>query len=99
MAADAKNIIGGLCTVDPHRRLGYIKERDLGGAALVKAHPFFKSIDWDALYNRKMKGPIIPRVRCPTDSSNFTDYDAPPSHNSVYTKEMQQKYDHEFKDF
>ena len=99
LSADAKDIIGALCTVDPAHRLGNISQGNLQGAATVKAHPFFKSIDWDALYNRKMKGPIIPKVKSPTDSSNFTDYDAPSSQCSAYTKDMQHKYDHEFKDF
>ncbi|KAL9130150.1 MAG: hypothetical protein Q9217_001585 [Psora testacea] len=99
LSQEAKDVIGALCTANPSQRLGNIKQGDLQGAALVKAHPFFKSIDWDALYHRKMKGPIIPRVKGPTDSSNFTDYDAPSSQCSAYTKDMQQKYDHEFKDF
>lgn len=99
LSPDAKDIIGALCTVDPSQRLGNIKQGDLTNSRLVKAHPFFKSIDWDALYHRKMKGPIIPKVKSATDSSNFNDYDAPSSHCSAYTKDMQAKYDHEFKDF
>ena len=99
MSPDAKSVIGGLCTVTPTQRLGYIQQGEVKGAALVKAHPFFKSIDWDALYNRKMKGPILPKVKSPTDSSNFSDYDAPSSQCSAYTKDLQAKYDHEFKDF
>ena len=99
MSPDAKSLIGGLCTVSPSQRLGYIKRGDLAGAALVKAHPFFASIDWDALYQRKMQGPIVPTLRCPTDSSNFGEYDAPSSQCSAYTKDLQSKYDHEFKDF
>ena len=99
MSAEAKSIIGGLCTVTATNRLGYIQQGDLKGAAVVKAHPFFKSINWDDLYNRKMKGPIVPTVKCPTDSSNFTDYDAPSSQCATYTKDLQAKFDHEFRDF
>ncbi|KAG8525799.1 uncharacterized protein KY384_000559 [Bacidia gigantensis] len=96
---DAKAIISGLCTVNPSQRLGYIQQGELNGAELVKAHPFFKSIDWHALYHRKEKGPIIPKLKGVTDSSNFNDYDAPSTQNSIYSRDMQQKYDHEFKDF
>ena len=99
LSPDAKDLIGALCTVNPSQRLGNISQGDLHNSTLVKRHPFFKTIDWDALYHRKMKGPIIPRVKCPTDASNFSDYDAPSSHCSAYTKDMQQKYDQEFKDF
>ena len=99
LSASAKDLIGALCTVNPSQRLGNISQGDKHNSSVVKAHPFFKSVDWDALYHRKIKGPIIPKVRSPTDSSNFTDYDAPSSHCSAYTREMQQKYDHEFKDF
>ncbi|KAL9103192.1 MAG: hypothetical protein Q9163_001758 [Psora crenata] len=99
LSQEAKELIGALCTINPSQRLGNIKQGDLQGAALVKAQPFFKTTDWDALYHRKMKGPIVPRVKGPTDASNFTDYDAPPNHCNAYTKDMQQKYDHEFKDF
>ncbi|KAL9633987.1 MAG: hypothetical protein Q9164_004362 [Protoblastenia rupestris] len=99
LSHEAKDVIGALCTLNPSQRLGNIRQGDLQGAALVKVHPFFQKIDWDALYNRKMKGPIIPRLKGPTDASNFTDYDAPSSQCTPYTKDMQQKYDHEFKDF
>lgn len=82
MSPDARDIIAGLCTVDPAKRLGNIK----GAAGTVKAHPFFKNIDWDALYHRKMKGPIVPSLRGPDDTRNFDEYDAEPAHRDTYTK-------------
>ena len=99
MGADAKDIVGQLCTVNPSQRLGNISSGGVEGTALVKAHPFFRAIDWDALYHRKMKGPIVPRVKHPTDSSNFDHYDPPSESKSEYTRDMASKYDHEFKDF
>ncbi|KAL8694112.1 MAG: hypothetical protein Q9218_001165 [Villophora microphyllina] len=92
---NARDLISGLCTVNPTHRLGNLT----GGVGRVKSHPFFASIDWEALYYRKQKGPIIPNLRHPADTSNFDDYDAAPEQKSVYTKEMASKYDHEFKDF
>lgn len=95
MSSDARSLIGGLCTVNPSNRLGNIT----GGADRVKSHPFFKGIDWEALYYRQMKGPIIPEIRHPADASNFDDYDPAPESKSVYTSAMAAQYDKEFKDF
>ncbi|KAL8843354.1 MAG: hypothetical protein Q9170_000212 [Blastenia crenularia] len=95
MDPDARSLISGLCAVNPTQRLGNLS----GGVDRVKSHPFFATIDWDALYYRKMKGPIIPKLRHAADASNFDDYDQPPEQRSVYTKEMSSKYDSEFKEF
>ncbi|MCJ1466860.1 serine/threonine protein kinase, AGC [Pseudocyphellaria aurata] len=95
MSPDARDLIGGLCTVNPSHRLGNIS----GGSAAIKSHSFFKAIDWDALYRRDMKGPIVPELKHAADASNFDDYDAAPESSSTYTKDLMHKYDHEFKDF
>ena len=95
VSSEAKDLICGLCTVNPSNRLGNIS----GGTDRVKSHPFFKGIDWDALYYRQMKGPIIPEIRHPADASNFDQYDPAPEPKSTYTPEMASKYDKEFKDF
>ena len=95
MSPDARDLIGGLCTVNPSHRLGNIS----GGSAAIKSHAFFKSINWNSLYKREMKGPIIPELKHAADASNFDDYDAAPESSSNYTKDMFHKYDHEFKDF
>ncbi|KAL2043949.1 hypothetical protein N7G274_003469 [Stereocaulon virgatum] len=99
VSSDARDLISGLCTVNPSQRLGNIAKGGSSGTACVKSHPFFKTIDWDALYQRKSKGPIIPKVRHPADASNFDHYDPPSESKSEYTKDMASKYDHEFKDF
>ncbi|KAI4104061.1 MAG: hypothetical protein L6R37_003467 [Teloschistes peruensis] len=92
---NARDLISGLCVVNPTHRLGNLP----GGVDRVKSHPFFASVDWEALYYRRQKGPIIPTLRHAADASNFDDYGAAPEHKSVYTKEMASKYDSEFKDF
>ena len=99
MSANAKDMIGALCTVDPSSRLGNIAQNGVNGTALVKKHPFFEEINWEDLYNRKMKGPIIPTVKYTADCSNFDDYGPPSDNNAPYTKEMNHKYEAEFKDF
>ncbi|KAL9605188.1 MAG: hypothetical protein Q9179_001620 [Wetmoreana sp. 5 TL-2023] len=95
MDPNARSLISGLCTVNPTHRLGNLS----GGVDRVKSHPFFTSIDWESLYYRKIKGPIIPNLRHPADASNFEEYDPAPEQKSVYTKEMASKYDNDFKDF
>lgn len=51
----------------PNRRLGCMQ----GGISEVKSHPWFAGFDWDALAQRKMKAPYVPKVSSPEDASNF----------------------------
>ncbi|KAI5194405.1 Pkinase-domain-containing protein [Aureobasidium subglaciale] len=95
MSADARDLISQLCAVDVTKRLGNIK----GGASAIKGHPWFKDIDWDAMYHRKMQGPIVPHLRSPSDTRNFDEYDPEPLHKDQYTKDMKEKYESAFKDF
>jgi len=95
MSDDARAIITGLCTVDVSKRLGNVK----GGAGAVKAHPWFKDVDWDAVYYRKGQGPIVPHLRGKDDTRNFDEYEAEPMAKEAYSKELQEKYDWQFKDF
>lgn len=99
MSPDARDLISSLCTVNPSQRLGNISSGGQSGTALVKAHPFFKTIDWELLYHRKFKGPIIPKVKHAADCSNFDNYDPPAESKSEYTRDLATRYDHEFKDF
>lgn len=39
-------------------------EKRLADPNLIKRHPFFKSIDWEAQYNKKIPPPFIPDVVC-----------------------------------
>lgn len=91
----AKDVIRQLCTVDRSRRLGNIS----GGAARVKAHPFFGGIDWDALAQRRARGPIVPPVRYPGDAQCFDIYPEEDATADVYSDEMVERYDECFKDF
>jgi len=70
-----------------------------GGSQTVKDHAWFKDINFDDLYHRKMQGPIVPHLRAPDDTRNFDEYDAEPQQKESYTKEMYEKYDRMFADF
>ncbi|KAK3394012.1 kinase-like domain-containing protein [Podospora didyma] len=91
----AKDIIRQLCTVDRSRRLGNIS----GGAAKVKAHPFFSGVDWDAVLERRERGPIIPPIRYPGDAQCFDIYPEEDAIRDEYTDAMAERYDDYFKDF
>ena len=91
----AKDLIRQFCTVDRTRRLGNIS----GGAARVKQHPFFEGVNWDDVYHRRNRGPIIPRIKGPDDTQCFERYPEDEGKHPEYTDEMARKYDHYFKDF
>ncbi|XP_075450688.1 cAMP-dependent protein kinase catalytic subunit PRKX isoform X2 [Ascaphus truei] len=65
-----KDLIKKLLVVDRTRRLGNMKN----GAEDVKRHRWFRSIDWDAVPQRKLKSPIMPKVSHEGDTSNFEAY-------------------------
>jgi len=66
----ARDIIKKLLQADLTKRYGNLK----GGARDIKAHPWFSSIDWEALLNKHLSPPIVPKVGGADDTSNFDDY-------------------------
>ncbi|CAE7331506.1 gad8 [Symbiodinium sp. KB8] len=75
-SAEARDLIRQLLRRDPLRRLG----SGAGGADEIRAHPFFASMDWDALASRELKPPFCPRVESDTDIANFdTTFTAEPA--------------------
>ncbi|XP_031564380.1 RAC-gamma serine/threonine-protein kinase-like [Actinia tenebrosa] len=67
LSEKAKSILSGLLEKDPQKRLGG-KSDD---AKEVMKHPFFDIINWDDLYNKKIKPPFKPVIKSETDVSNF----------------------------
>ena len=37
------------------------------------AHPFFKNIDWNAIYNKKIKPPFTPKFNTEADIVKYID--------------------------
>lgn len=91
----AQDVIRSFCTIDRSRRLGNIS----GGAKRVKEHPFFKQVDWDAIYHRRQRGPIVPPVRYPGDAQCFDSYPEDDGRRAEWSVDMAQRYDDLFKDF
>ena len=66
MPPHSEDILRGLLTADPTKRLGCRET----GASEIKDHPFFASIDWKELYNKALDPPFIPKVSGEQDVSN-----------------------------
>ncbi|XP_072208630.1 serine/threonine-protein kinase N3 isoform X2 [Excalfactoria chinensis] len=98
LSSEALSIIRKLLRKCPERRLG-AGEKD---AEEIKIQPFFKEMDWDALYARTLKPPFVPTLKDPTDISNFDEEFTsqkpiltPPEEVAVLTRKEQAV----FKDF
>src|SRR5262249_40651970 len=64
---DACDLLRRLLQRDPAQRLG-------GGATdaeEIKAHPWFRTVDWQALYERRVEPPFVPPLRHALDVQNF----------------------------
>jgi len=62
ISSNARDLIQRFLT-DAPQRIG------TRGAAEIKAHPFFKGVDWDNI--RSTRAPIIPSLSGPNDTSHF----------------------------
>ncbi|KAK5199251.1 cytochrome c oxidase subunit 1 [Exophiala xenobiotica] len=97
----ARDFILALCKTDPTQRLGQIA----GGSKRVMEHYFFDGVDWDDIYYRKRRGPIIPRVEWAGDAGNFDEYPDPVEGEESeggrgrYTDELREEWEEAFKDF
>lgn len=98
----ARDFILALCKTDPSERLGHIA----GGSKRVMQHHFFDGVNWDEIYYRRRRGPIVPRVEWAGDAGNFDEYPDPPEDveeseggRGKYTDEMRKDWDIAFQDF
>ena len=66
LPSDAVDLIRKLLVRKPEERLGYQK-----GAEKIMDHEFFNSIDWEALYKKKVTPPFRPKIKDRDDLSNF----------------------------
>ncbi|OQS03046.1 RAC family serine/threonine-protein kinase [Thraustotheca clavata] len=66
ISAPARSIISRLLIRDPSKRLG----GGPSGGKEIMAHPFFSSIDWDALLRKEIPPVFVPNVSAVDDISN-----------------------------
>ncbi|OLL23182.1 Protein kinase C-like [Neolecta irregularis DAH-3] len=67
MPRDAVSILQKLLTREPERRLG----SGPNDALDIMAHPFFRNLNFDDIYHRRIAPPFKPLVSSSTDTSNF----------------------------
>lgn len=66
----SKDLIARLLRLDKAQRLGNLKN----GAKDIKAHPWFRNVNWNGLMAKTIIAPLIPKYSFPGDSSNFEIY-------------------------
>mmetsp|Transcript_37501 Transcript_37501/g.49301 ORF Transcript_37501/g.49301 Transcript_37501/m.49301 type:complete len:127 (-) Transcript_37501:220-600(-) len=61
----ASSLLSGLLKRNPRERLGSRSVDD------IKRHIFFDGIDWDAMYERRLPTPFIPKIEGDLDLRNI----------------------------
>lgn len=67
MPKDAVSILQKLLTRDPSRRLGAGPD----DAVEIKRHQFFREVNWDDVFHKRIPPPYFPQIKSPGDVSNF----------------------------
>ncbi|OAA66575.1 protein kinase c [Niveomyces insectorum RCEF 264] len=67
MPRDSVSILQKLLTHDPEQRLG----SGPTDAQEVMSQPFFRNINWDDIYHKRVQPPFLPSIKSETDTSNF----------------------------
>ncbi|CEL03272.1 hypothetical protein BJX68DRAFT_46111 [Aspergillus pseudodeflectus] len=67
MPRDSVSILQKLLTREPELRLG----SGPTDAQEVMSHAFFRSVNWDDIYHKRVPPPFMPKIDSPTDTSNF----------------------------
>ncbi|XP_077299914.1 protein kinase C isoform X2 [Arctopsyche grandis] len=75
LSKEAVSILKGFMTKNPARRLGCTGSNQSGsspsGEAAIKAHAFFKDMEWEALEQRRVRPPFKPKIKNKKDALNF----------------------------
>ncbi|KAL1301881.1 hypothetical protein AAFC00_006062 [Neodothiora populina] len=69
LGPDAKDLLTRLLRKEPNKRLGANMPKDL---KLIKAHRFFRKIDWRKLERREVEPPFQPLITDPELAENFS---------------------------
>ena len=98
LSEDAKDVIRKLLEKNPKKRLGA-----QNGIEEIKKQPFFASLDFDAIVEKKIKAPFIPELANDTDvqyfDEEFTNEEVGMSYIPKKNMEVIKKNQSKFKDF
>jgi serine/threonine protein kinase len=67
MPRDSVSILQKLLTREPDQRLG----SGPTDAQEIMSQPFFRNINWDDVYHKRIQPPFQPTISSATDTSNF----------------------------
>ncbi|KAK6329670.1 Serine/threonine kinase [Orbilia brochopaga] len=67
MPRDSVSILQKLLTREPELRLG----SGPTDAQEIMSHAFFRNVNWDDIYHKRVPSPFLPQISSPTDTSNF----------------------------
>ncbi len=62
-----EDLISSILLIDPSKRIGCKKN----GADDIKNHKWFEGVDWDAIYQKKVQPPWLPKVKSTDDLSYY----------------------------
>ena len=98
VSEEAKDVIRKLLEKNPKKRLG-----SQSGIEEIKSHPFFASIDFNLVEQKKMKAPFVPELTNDTDvqyfDEEFTNEEVGMSYIPKKNMDMIHKNQNKFKDF
>eukprot|EP01017_Pseudomicrothorax_dubius_P002396 TRINITY_DN10054_c0_g10_i2.p1 TRINITY_DN10054_c0_g10~~TRINITY_DN10054_c0_g10_i2.p1 ORF type:complete len:386 (+),score=80.88 TRINITY_DN10054_c0_g10_i2:65-1222(+) len=67
LSENLKSLFHGVFQKNPEKRLGSGPD----GALEIVKHPWFSTLDWDALYRKEIRPPFVPKLKNELDVSNF----------------------------
>ncbi|KAF2120919.1 kinase C-like protein [Lophiotrema nucula] len=67
MPRDSVSVLQKLLTREPELRLG----SGPTDAQEIMSHAFFRNINWDDVYHKRIPAPFVPQITSATDTSNF----------------------------
>ncbi|XP_065432555.1 cAMP-dependent protein kinase catalytic subunit alpha-like [Chrysemys picta bellii] len=87
-SSELKDLLRNLLQVDITKRFGNLKN----GVNDIKNHKWFATTDWNAIYQRKVEAPFLPKCKGLGDTSNFDNYEEEEIRVSV-TEECVREFD------
>ncbi|KAI8091288.1 kinase-like domain-containing protein [Gilbertella persicaria] len=84
MSPEARDLLENLLKTKPSERFGNLKN----GVNDIKNHPWFKSVDFDAILARKTTPPHIPHIKHEGDTHYFASYEElPKTYDEIHQKD------------